>query len=297
MYDLCGVSQRAFDLIVSEEDGDQAYYTRHYQHWDWPEGASGPTVGVGCDCGQMNASTIRANWTGIVDDATVDKLTAAAGITGGAASGFVARHRDEVTITWDQAQEEFARRELPQWVAIVRKNLANCDLLSGDSFGALVSLAYNRGASFHMPGSRYAEMRAIAMHMGLKDFSAIPGDFLTMRRLWPRGGDLWLRRGHEAALFTAGLGATASMTLPAAVPTPVVQPAPAGAAPTAIVTKDDIRWLQAELNRRGARPLLDVDGSYGSGTRKAVAALQTAHGLDVDGFAGPKTLDLIKGLA
>ena len=33
-------SDAAINLIVTEEDGNQAYYTRHYTHFEWPEGAS-----------------------------------------------------------------------------------------------------------------------------------------------------------------------------------------------------------------------------------------------------------------
>jgi hypothetical protein len=44
-------SQAAIDLTVTEEDSGQAYYARHYTHFEWPEGASGATVGIGYDCG------------------------------------------------------------------------------------------------------------------------------------------------------------------------------------------------------------------------------------------------------
>jgi hypothetical protein len=38
-----------------------------------------------------------------------------------------------------------------------------------------------------------------------KRFTLIPREILSMRRLWPMGGDLWRRREHEAALFSQGL--------------------------------------------------------------------------------------------
>jgi lysozyme family protein len=47
--------------------------------------------------------------------------------------------------------------------------------------------------------------------------------------------------------------------------------------------------LQKALNRAGASPPIAVDGSYGRETRRAVVAFQTAHGLEVDGIAGPET--------
>jgi GH24 family phage-related lysozyme (muramidase) len=197
------ISDDAFNLIVSEEDGSEAYYTRHYEHFEWPEGASGPTIGIGYDCGYASVQEATADWTGIVDD--VAAITRACGIRDEAAGAWVRAHGGSVTVTWDQALKEFRERELPKWIQRVQGALLNCDKLSQSSFGALVSLAYNRGTSFGAPGGRFAEMRSIKQHMSNQNFAAIPGDFLSMRRLWPKGGDLWRRREHEAALFQKGL--------------------------------------------------------------------------------------------
>jgi GH24 family phage-related lysozyme (muramidase) len=72
--------------------------------------------------------------------------------------------------------------------------------------GALLSLSYNRGTGgYDDPGSRDSEMRAIKADMAEKKFTAIPALIISMRRLWPRGGDLWNRRIHEASLFQKGL--------------------------------------------------------------------------------------------
>jgi hypothetical protein len=204
------VSDDALNLIVTEVDGSEAYYTRHYEHFEWPAGASGPTIGIGYDCGYVSAQEAKADWTGIVDDAAVAAILRACGVRGGAARAWVRAHGGSVTVTWDQAIKQFRDRELPKWIQRVQGALLHCDKLSPTSFGALVSLAYNRGASFGAPGARFAEMRSIKQHMSTENFAAIPGDFLSMRRLWPRGGDLWRRRGHEAALFQKGLTAAAS---------------------------------------------------------------------------------------
>ena len=206
------ISEDAFNLIVTEEDSDEAYYTRHYQHFDWPQGASGPTIGIGYDCGYVTAGEARTDWAGIADDATIGAIVAACGIKGEAAGAWVRAHGASVTITWDQAIAEFRDREVPKWIDRVCAALTNLDKLSPDSLGALVSLAYNRGCSFDLPGPRYAEMRAIKALMASSDFAKIPAEFLSMQRLWPRGGDLWKRRAHEAALFQKGLSEPASVS-------------------------------------------------------------------------------------
>lgn len=198
-------SDRAVLLLVTEEDGDQNYYLKFEQHFSWPGGSSGPTVGVGYDCGYETIGSIRADWAGFIDQARIDVLVTAAGCKGSAGAAFVAAHRRAITISWDESLTQFKGHELPKWEAIVQNHLPNTDKLSGDSFGAITSLTYNRGPSYDLPGSRYLEMRNIKAHMAALRFDLIPNEFLSMRRLWPRGGDLWNRRGHEALLFRDGL--------------------------------------------------------------------------------------------
>ena len=196
-------SQAAFDLIVTEEDSDANYYARHYTHFDWPEGASGPTIGIGYDCGYVTVAEARADWDGIVPLDTIVAIVAACGLRGEAAHDFVMKQSASVTIGWTEALNEFRAREMPKWETRVANDLPNTEKLNGNQFGALASLAYNRGASFDLPGPRYSEMRAIKAHMAALAFDQIPAEILSMRRLWPQGGDLWRRRGHEAALFAA----------------------------------------------------------------------------------------------
>jgi hypothetical protein len=206
-------SPRAVLLIVTEEDGDQDYYLKTEQHFDWPGGSSGPTVGVGYDCGYETPESIRADWGPFVDAATLAALIGASGHRGSDGARYVAVHRHAITIPWDVALKQFQAHELPKWELITATHLPNTDKLSGDSFGALVSLTYNRGPSYDLPGQRFSEMRNIKAHMAAQRFDLIPNEFLSMRRLWPKGGDLWNRRGHEAVLFRDGL------ILPAIIPT------------------------------------------------------------------------------
>jgi GH24 family phage-related lysozyme (muramidase) len=79
-----------------------------------------------------------------------------------------------------------------------------------DRLGALVSLTYNRGASYDTPGARYKEMRNIKSHMTAEDFERIPGDIRAMKRLWPGVAGLRKRREREARLFEQGFAALSS---------------------------------------------------------------------------------------
>jgi GH24 family phage-related lysozyme (muramidase) len=99
----------------------------------------------------------------------------------------------------------FIGRDMPKWEAIVAKALPNASQLAPDSFGALVSLAYNRGPSFSNMGDRYREMRAIRDHLANQQFAEIPDDIRSMKRLWQNVVGLRNRRDHEATLFEKGL--------------------------------------------------------------------------------------------
>ena len=200
-------SQAAIDLIVAEEVSSQAAYQKLYQHPEWPGGASGVTIGIGYDCGYSTANTIQGDWGDKLPSAMVAALQAVAGIHGSPASSHAHELRGVVTVPWTAAMAVFIGRDMPKWEGIVSRALPNTDKLSPDSFGAIVSLTYNRGPSFDQGGDRYREMRAIKAHMATGQFAEIPGEFRSMKRLWPNVSGLQHRRDHEAALFEKGLAA------------------------------------------------------------------------------------------
>lgn len=203
------ISEKAFNLIVQEETGGEVYYVKTEQSTDWPGGASGTTVGIGYDCGFSTASEIRSDWSGKLPDSMVAELASCAGIHGTPARSLAHELKGKVIVPWETALEVFKEKDVPKWERIVAAALPNTADLSADSFGALVSLAFNRGASFDLPGSRYTEMRQIKALMEQKAFDKIPDQIRAMSRLWPKNGDLYKRRYHEAELFEEGLTATA----------------------------------------------------------------------------------------
>ena len=168
-------------------------------------GASGVTIAVGYDLGFANEAKLRNDWTGKIDDDMIDALIKYAGLTGEHAHAKLAEAREEIDIPWEAAYDVFENIDMPDWSAKVKKALPNTDKLSEDSFGALVSLAYNRGASFSKDGDRYKEMREIKENMANETFDQIPDCFREMKRLWPNVRGLQDRRDAEAKLFEAGL--------------------------------------------------------------------------------------------
>lgn len=76
-------------------------------------------------------------------------------------------------------------------------------------------------------------------------------------------------------------------------------PTPASAAPPVLSaylrkgsTGEAVKILQRELGFAGS----DIDGYFGDKTKKAVEALQAAHGLSSDGIVGPKTQAVLQAL-
>ena len=227
---LHGISQAAFDLIVEFEVSGEAAYNKLYRRPTWPKGASGVTIGIGYDCGYSTAAQIRSDWGGLLSPSMVAALASVAGLTGSRAQAALATVRDKVDVPWTAALAVFSNTSLPKYVALAAK-LPNWDKLSPDCKGALVSLVYNRGASFSNAGARYQEMRNIKAHMAAERFSAIPAELRNMKRIWagdPGMRGLLVRRDKEADLF--GRGLEPAPLAPAApvgpMPGPVTDPAP-----------------------------------------------------------------------
>lgn len=205
--DLHGISQLAFDLIVAAEISDRATYEKKYRHPTRPGGQSGITIGIGYDCGYVDAAALRKDWSGRIAQPMIQTLCGVAGLKGQAAQQRLASVRLLVDVSWDAALAVFRQTSLPAYLARTRSALPGFDALPASCKGALVSLVYNRGASFTMAGPRYQEMRNIRTLMTARNFAAVPAEFRKMKRLWtaPAVRGVALRREREARLFEAGL--------------------------------------------------------------------------------------------
>ena len=234
---LHGISQSAFDLIVEFEVSSEALYNKLYRRPTRPGGASGITVGIGYDCGYSTAAQIRSDWGEVLSASMVAALASVSGLTGTRAASALASVRNKVDVPWAAALAVLSNTSLPKYVALAAK-LPNWDKLPPDCKGALVSLVYNRGASFGNSGSRYQEMRNIRSHMAAERFSAIPAELRSIKRIWAGDANLrglLVRRDKEADLFQRGLKAPLEAAAPAEAappePVPDVPPRPPDPAP------------------------------------------------------------------
>lgn len=214
------MSNEAIGLIVAEEVTDERTYRKKYQGFDWPGGDSGPTVGIGYDCGYCKPDEIRADWVGILDESAIAVLVSASGIRGSAAGAWVAKHRHAVCIPWTLAMRQFIEREVPKWERRLAAVYPQAMALPPDAKGALLSLIYNRGEGLKdKPRSnRRAEMRAIRDHLAAGRLDLVDDDIRAMVRLWPDVPGLRKRRLREADLFERGVKA-----MPSPAPVPVAE--------------------------------------------------------------------------
>lgn len=204
------ISRRANDLIIVFEVSGENRYIQRYQSPLWPRGRSGLTIGIGYDLGYVDQDDFEEDWRSIIPLAAIDRLKAACRRTGNSASSLPAQYSD-IVIPWPLALLQFdnALRMVGGQTQHVFPGSSD---LSADSFGALLSLVYNRGGSLkHDPADsqdRRREMRLIRQFLLTGELDKISEQIVKMKRLWENDPDargLLERRELEAALFAAGL--------------------------------------------------------------------------------------------
>ncbi len=224
------VSPTAFKLIVDYETGGRAFYdTVIKQRPIWPKGSSGITIGFGYDLGYVSLSEYQRDWEELIAGLSASQrsgLQACVGFHSGKDSeaklkALLQTVRD-IVVPWEMAEVEFKAQTLPKFSLLTQNALPNTDRLSGDCFGTLVSLTFNRGASYskaHNPATdskdRFREMRAIKAAMVAQNFADIPKQIKAMIRIWEGtqiAEGMKRRRNDEAALFLTGLAAGLSVS-------------------------------------------------------------------------------------
>lgn len=204
------ISDDAFLLVLTCEISNKDIYIAKYRTPIWPRGESGVTIGVGYDLGYQKHEYVVEDWGSILQQSEVNPLLTVVGIKGLPAKA--ARDTvSEVVVEWEEALQNF-RATLRYYAGQTVRYFPNSDELSADSFGALVSLVYNRGSSTQRnpndPLDRRREMREIKALCLSRNFKDIPAQIRSMVRLWKDKPDmkgLLTRREAEAALFERGL--------------------------------------------------------------------------------------------
>ena len=141
--------------------------------------------------------------------------------------------------------------------------------ISQNAFDACVSLAFNIGA----PGFRGS---TVVRDINANDMDGAADAFL----MWDKPPELVGRRKGEQAQFLR----------------PDSDPAPAAAAGSEVPV-GSIAWVQTQLDRFGATPVLETDGDLGPQTHAAIIQFQALHGLAADGLVGPLTMAALAGPA
>lgn len=219
------VSAAAFKMIVDYETGGRAFYDNVIkQRPIWPKGSSGVTIGFGYDLGYVSLAEYERDWAALIAGLTASQRSALAGCVGfhsgkdpAAKLQALQQTVRDVVVSWEVSKAEFEAQTLPKFALLTQSALPNTDRLSGDCFGTLVSLTFNRGASYskaHNPAKdpidRYKEMRLIKQAMSNQKFEAIPQLLKDMIRVWKGtqiAEGMKRRRNDEAALFLTGLAA------------------------------------------------------------------------------------------
>lgn len=195
------LSPKSYQLILDwEVGGGQAYYDKFLARPDWPGGASGPTIGVGFDCGYYSALEIRSTWINRgIDAKIIDALASVAGITGTRAQS-VTENIKWIVIPWGPAEDVFDSTTVVKFHHLAAMVFPGLDNLCPDAAGALVSLVFNRGTS--TVGTRRREMRAIQGLTASKDYAGIAAQLRSMKRIWAGTSvkSLCQRREEEAVL-------------------------------------------------------------------------------------------------
>jgi hypothetical protein len=189
-------SRKALELILQFEIGSRAQYERLYAHPIWPGGESGVTIGIGYDLGFTSKQQIEADWDPFLEKPERAALAAVQGAKGEAAAQ-LARGLKNINIPLAAAEPVFYASTVPRFARITRDAFPGVEDLPPDAQGALLSLVFNRGASF--TGDRRSEMRAIRDELANSgSLVRIADQFEAMQRLWPDARGLRDRRVREA---------------------------------------------------------------------------------------------------
>lgn len=205
------VDSRAVDLIVRYETGGKAYYNRFLSKPTWPGFSSGVTIGFGYDLGYNGKDSFSHVWKGHLKKSEISILSTAIGLRAPrdrARIDHLLPQFSGIIVPWESGRQVFVEHTLPKFRRLLHRSLPEVSKLPLLCEGALLSLVFNRGASFNRQGDRFLEMREIKRHLHQGNLEQIPAAIESMKRIWPNSPPphgLQQRRIDEANLFATGL--------------------------------------------------------------------------------------------
>ena len=194
-------SPGALKLILNHEvGGGKKYYDKFLSSFTWPGGASGPTIAIGVDCGYYTPSELHDIFE-FLNDEQVSLICSASGKTGQAGREYTKKLKEaKIIVDWENAVKIFNELTWPKFSKLAERVFPGLTDLCDDSYGAIVSIVFNRGTS--MKGDSRSEMRNIRNLIIKKDYKKIATEIRSMKRLWVGKNleGLIQRREDEACL-------------------------------------------------------------------------------------------------
>ncbi len=239
---VAGLPTAGVVYIARAEIGSRAAYDRLAARPHWPGGASGITLGMGCDLRFLSPTAFQRLWGPHLGREALARLALCLGRRG---STSVAAALADIRVPYAAAWEVLCTHTLPPRVRACRRLFRGFDDLPDGARTALVSLVVNRGAALGQEGDAgRAAMRALARDLDEgRAGPELARHFEAMMKLWPEVPGLQRRRFEEAALWRLGPWRAAPVGFsPPAVPVPGRKPragpfvagvpAPSSAAPS-----------------------------------------------------------------
>lgn len=204
------LSSKGLQLILDGEvgGGEKYYYDGSCARPTVPGGpdtVSGITIGVGYDLGQTSHKQFFDDWEDLLSTDVMAKLTAVVGLRGNEARRDLPMVRD-IVIPWETALEQFEQSSIPRYWTLTEKAFPGVAHAPECVQEVLLSIVFNRGTS--MAGSRRVEMAKIKRLIEAGQWSKIPAEIRSMKRLWPASKGLRDRREAEARYIEEGLKST-----------------------------------------------------------------------------------------
>jgi GH24 family phage-related lysozyme (muramidase) len=195
------LSEDAFNLLLKYEvGGGKSYYDKFLSKFTWPEGASGPTIGIGVDCAYYTPQELKKIFN-FLPEAQIELITKASGKTGQRGKEYTkVLRKSNITVNWEDAIKIFEKLTWPKFTKLAEKTFPGLDELCDNAYGAIVSLVFNRGTSLN--GDSRLEMRNIKNLILEKNYNGIAKELRKMKRIWQGKGldGLLERREAEAKL-------------------------------------------------------------------------------------------------